>query len=142
MTFRTALLAGVILAPLAGCASSIERVRETVAAAPDWYDARATEVRGEGYPNIAGVPTLQAGERGPVRDLDSGRRELQDAERLFRMDPRAVPPGLELAEMQAWAARVKAELDAIAAEPGDFLTDEEVAQARALFERARGQLQG
>ncbi|MCI4646181.1 MAG: hypothetical protein MRY64_15470 [Hyphomonadaceae bacterium] len=121
---------------LTGCASSFGKVRETVAAAPDWYDDRAAEVRGEGYPRISRIPALDAGERS-TDELEEGQQAVAAAEALFRMDPRAVPPGLELAEMMAWAEAARSEADIVASEPGGHLTAEDVAALRALFERSR-----
>ena len=121
---------------LTGCAGSFGKVRETMAAAPDWYDERAAEVRGEGYPSISRIPALDAGERSTA-ELEEGEEAVEAAEALFRMDPRAVPPGLELAEMQAWADAARGEANAIASEPGEHLTAEDIAALRALFERPR-----
>ena len=121
---------------LAGCANSFDKVRDTVAAAPDWYDQRAAEVRGEGYPSISRIPELDAGSRS-TDEIDEGRAAVVAADALFRMDPRSVPPGLELEEMMAWAAAARAEADAVASEPGGHLTEEDVAALKALFERPR-----
>ena len=133
MILRTSLLA----VALTGCATSYESVRDTMANAPDWYDARKTEVMGEGYPRVGAIPTLSREDRKSNR-LESTRSAVQRAERLFRMDPRAVPPGLELAEMMAWAEAFRAELAAMD-EPGDFLTDEEAEALRGLFSLPRAQ---
>lgn len=121
---------------LAGCTSSLDRVRETVANAPDWYDERAAEVRGEGYPSISRIPELAASERAET-GLESARTEISDAEALFRMDPRSVPPGLELDRMLAWAAEMQAAFEAEAEAEADHLTDEEVLRLQALFDRPR-----
>ncbi len=123
---------------LAGCASSFDKVRDTVAAAPDWYDQRAAEVRGEGYPSVSRIPELEAGERSTA-EIDAGREAVAAADALFRMDPRAVPPGLELQEMLAWAEEARAEAEAVANEPGGHLTAEDVAALRALFDRPRAE---
>ncbi|MEO0817300.1 MAG: hypothetical protein AAFX86_08320 [Pseudomonadota bacterium] len=112
------------------------KVRETIAAAPEWYQDRAVEVRGEGYPSIGRVPALKAGDRSPVQ-LESGRDDAIAAEELFRLDPRSIPPGLELDAMMAWADAAKASAAEEAAEPGNHLTDEEVKALRALFSTAR-----
>lgn len=126
------------LAPaLAGCAGSVQAVRGAVAAAPDWYDARAAEVRGEGYPRIGAIPTLDRQARSREA-LAAGRSEVARAEALFRMDPRAVPAGMELEEMMAWAEAARAEIEAAAQAPADHITDEEVAELKALFDRPRG----
>lgn len=121
---------------LTGCASSFDKVRDTVAAAPDWYDQRAAEVRGEGYPSISRIPALDAGERSTA-EIEAGREAVEAAEILFRMDPRAIPPGLELETMLAWADAARSEADAIAAEPGNHLTEEDIVALKALFNRPR-----
>ena len=131
MLFRTSLLA--LLAT--GCASSYERVRETVSSTPDWYEARKTEVIGEGYPKIGTIPTLTDDQRR-TDQLVRTRTAVERAETLFRMDPRSVPAGLELAEMIQWAEAFRAELAELD-EPGDFLSDEEARQLRNLFASPR-----
>lgn len=133
MILRTSLLA----AALTGCASSYDTVRDTMSNAPDWYEARKTEVMGEGYPSIGTIPTLSADDRRSNR-LDATRSAVQRAETLFRMDPRAVPPGLELEEMLAWAESLQAELAALDT-PGQFLSDEDAEALRMLFARPRAE---
>lgn len=136
MTTRIFLYGVASSALLAGCTNSLDRVRDTVANAPDWYDARAAEVRGEGYPSISRIPELAASERATT-GLESARTEISDAEALFRMDPRSVPPGLELDRMLAWAQDVQSAFEAEAAAEADHLTEEEVRRLRSLFDRPR-----
>ncbi len=134
MHIRISLLA--LLAT--GCASSYEKVRDTMSNTPDWYEARKTEVIGEGYPKIGTIPTLTDEQRRSGQ-LKGTRSAVERAEALFRLDPRSVPAGLELAEMMQWAEAVRAEL-AERDKPGDFLSDEEARQLRNLFAspRAKG----
>lgn len=136
MKFGKSCLAIALATSSTACASGMGKVRETIAAAPEWYQDRAVEVRGEGYPSIGRVPALKAGDRSPVQ-LESGRDDAIAAEELFRLDPRSVPPGLELDAMMAWADAAKASAAEEAAEPGNHLTDEEVKALRALFSTAR-----
>lgn len=140
MNLRVILLSGVLAtgfaSGLAGCASSIDSMRDTVASAPDWYDARRAEVRGEGYPDVGRVPQL-TNEQASTSNLQETRADIAATEVLFLMDPRAVPPGLELDEMLDWARQVKAEATAYASEPGNHLTPEDVDQLRAIFETRR-----
>lgn len=114
----------------------MDAVRETIASAPEWYQDRAQEVRGEGYPSIGRIPTLEPGE-GSAAALDAGREVVLGAEELFRLDPRSVPPGLELETMLEWANLAKTEANREAAEPAHHLTDAEVEALRALFDSAR-----
>lgn len=131
------VLIGCLLLSAGGCTNSFARVADTIAAAPDWYEARRKEVRGEGYPDISRIPTLSVGEARGL-DLDDVRADIEVIEALFRADPRAVPPGMELEEMRAWANQAIAEANALA-EPGDLLTDEEAEDLRGLFEVGRAQ---
>lgn len=133
MILRLSLFA----AALTGCANSYDTVRETMSNAPDWYEARKTEVIGEGYPHIGTIPTLSDEDRRSNR-LETTRSAVQRAETLFRMDPRAVPAGLELEEMLAWAESLRAEMAALDTS-GDFLTDEDAEALRMLFARPRAQ---
>jgi len=130
------LLAIALVSTTSACASGMGQVRDAISSAPDWYQDRAQEVRGEGYPSIGRIPTLDGGERS-VDDLETGRTEVIAAEELFRLDPRAVPPGMELETMLEWASLAKDELARAAAQPGDHLTDEEVRALKALFETPR-----
>ncbi|MEM6947919.1 MAG: hypothetical protein AAF486_07495 [Pseudomonadota bacterium] len=130
------LVLGLSTFGVGGCASGMGTVRETLAAAPDWYQDRAQEVRGEGYPSIGRIPSLDAGARSD-RALQTGLNEVVGAEELFRLDPRAVPPGLELDTMIEWADAQKRAADAQAPIAGGHLTDADLAALRALFEAPR-----
>ena len=46
----------VTFAFLVGCTSSIEKVQSLRSQAPDWYEARKVEFRGEGYPSLTDIP--------------------------------------------------------------------------------------
>lgn len=136
MKFGKNCLAIALAASSTACASGMGAVRETIASAPEWYQDRAQEVRGEGYPSIGRIPTLEAGDGSAVA-LDAGREVVLGAEELFRLDPRSVPPGLELETMLEWANLAKTEANREAAEPGRHLTDAEVEALRALFDTPR-----
>jgi len=134
--FRTGLLGAAAVIALSGCTSGFQKVRETVASAPDWYDERAAEVRGEGYPRVGEIPVLTAEEK-TSRNLLVSREEVTNAERLFAMNPRSVPPGLELERMLSWAVEAKADASAREADPFVHITDEELARLKALFDIPR-----
>ena len=54
------------------------------------------------------------------------------------MDPRSVPPSLELDRMLEWSRDARAAAEALDT-PGDFLTDEEAQALRARFDTDRAQ---
>ena len=56
---------------LAGCSGSFAKVRTAIDQAPEWYDARRVEIRGEGYPEIIDVPTIEKGQE-PGQTLEGG----------------------------------------------------------------------
>lgn len=134
--YKTALFCAAAALGLSGCTSGFQKVRETVAAAPDWYDERAAEVRGEGYPRVGDIPVL-TDEQRTTRNLSVGRTEVAAAERLFAMNPRSVPAGLELDVMMDWATDAKAQADAKSKEPFVHFNEEDLVRLRALFDLPR-----
>ena len=107
-----AALAGAAL--LGGCANLMQR--STIA--PDWFQAKAVEVKGEGYPQLADVPK--------AAPTPTDQAEWQTA----------------AAKLTAEAAKFEAEL--AKAEP--MPTEEEIraraAQLRALLEGRGTELEG
>jgi hypothetical protein len=99
----TVTLATVAL--LAGCASIVERTQ----GAPEWFDAKAREVRGEGYPKLREVPTArppspQAEET--QKRADTLKVEFKSAEDAAAAEPIATPD-----EIRARAAQLRAKAD-------------------------------
>ncbi len=133
---RAAILVPIIL--LAGCASSLERVRAMRAAAPDWYEARKVEISGEAYPKIGDIPLVEASAR-PGTQLAASGRDTMTALQKFQLDPRAEPATETAAEMLAWAAASRRAVEGQITAP-DFLTDEDVAALKAVFDVPRGRL--
>lgn len=128
----------VTFALVAGCASSIERVQAMRQQAPDWYEARKLEFRGEGYPDLNSVPALSPpGETR--RKLELSEEETLAALAKFNADPRAVPVTETAEEMQAWARQVRRAVEGRLPAP-DFLTDEEADALRARFDVPRARL--
>lgn len=133
---RTAIF--VTFALLAGCASSIEQVRSMRDQAPDWYEARKVEFRGEGYPRISEVPVLDTS-YNPIRTLALSEAETLAALEMFNNDPRA-DGAIESAEsIRAWARLNKRAVEGQIPAP-DFMTDEEAAALKARFDVPRGRL--
>ncbi|MDJ0921259.1 MAG: hypothetical protein QNI84_09035 [Henriciella sp.] len=128
----------VTLIAVAGCASSMDRVRELRAAAPDWYEERKVELAGEGYPSIRDVPEL-GGYPDLQRDLGLSEAETIAALNMFQNDPRAEPTTETPDEMLAWVVATRRAVMGRLPAP-DFMTDEEVAAIKALFDTPRGRL--
>ncbi|MEP1142281.1 MAG: hypothetical protein ABJH52_01070 [Henriciella sp.] len=128
----------VTFALLAGCSSSIERVQSMRAQAPDWYEARKVEFRGEGYPDLGSVPELSP--RGEsLRKLEMSEAETLAALEVFTSDPRAQGPAETPAEILAWASEVRRAVEGRIPAP-DFLTDAEVEEIKARFDVPRARL--
>lgn len=133
---RAALI--VIIAGLAGCAGPLDRVRELRANAPDWYEARRTEIAGEGYGNIRDIPRISEDAR-PGKVLPMTRSETLLALARFEGTDRIALPQETAEEMRAWVADVRKVFDENVPEP-DFLTDEDVIELKARFDVPRAQL--
>ena len=133
---RASLFVTFIL--LTGCASSIERVQAMRAEAPEWYEARKVEFRGEGYPDLNSVPELS--DRGrTLRKLELSEAETLATLELFNSDPRAQAPQETPAQIRAWALEVKRAVEGQLPAP-DFLTDAEVEELKARFDVPRARL--
>ena len=108
------------------------------AEAPEWYEARKTEFRGEGYPSLASVP-----EPDPV-DNPRNRLELSEADVMaalerFNNDPRAGLAAETPEAMRAWALEVRRAVEGQLPAP-DFMTDAEVEEIKARFNVPRARL--
>jgi len=128
----------VTFALLAGCSSSIERVQSMRAQAPDWYEARKVEFRGEGYPDLNSVPELST-PGVSLRQLRMSEAETLAALELFTSDPRAQGPAETPEEILAWAQEVRRAVEGRIPAP-DFLTDAEVEEIKARFDVPRARL--
>ena len=111
MNRRSAIVAGLLGASLlGGCADLMQR--STIA--PEWFQAKAVEVKGEGYPDIRDIPQS----RGPT----GGAAEWEG----------------EAAALKSQAAKIEADAAKTAAEGETLPTDEELrakaAQMRALID--------
>ena len=128
----------VTLALMTGCASSMDRVRELRAAAPDWYEARKVELAGDGYPSIGDVPEVGA-YPDLQRDLALSEEETRAALEMFANHPRAELATETPSEIAAWVELTKRAVMGRLPAP-DFLTDEEVAALKAVFDTPRARL--
>jgi len=128
----------VTFAFLVGCTSSIEKVQSLRSQAPDWYEARKVEFRGEGYPSLTDIP--EPSQRNEARvSLRLSEAETLAALEMFYSDPRAEPATETPEEVRAWALEVKRAVEGQLPAP-DFLTDEEVEDIKARFNVPRARL--
>ncbi len=123
---------------LASCASSIEKVQAMRAEAPDWYETRKQEFRGEGYPDLNSIPERRT-DYDPVEKLELSEAETLAALDMFKTDPRSALAEETPAEIEAWAADLKRAVEGRLPAP-DFLTDAEVEEIKARFQIARARL--
>ena len=123
---------------LAGCASSIEKVQSLRAQAPDWYEARKVEFRGEGYPSLNEIPEPTKRKR-TIRRLRLSEAETLAALDMFYSDPRAEAALETPDELRIWALEVRRAVEGQLPAP-DFLTDDEVEAIKARFTVPRARL--
>ncbi|MEO0549522.1 MAG: hypothetical protein AAFZ91_06355 [Pseudomonadota bacterium] len=128
----------VILALMAGCSSSMDKVRELRTAAPDWYEERKVELAGGGYPSITDVPAV-GGFPDLQRNLALSEAETRAALNMFATHPRAELASETPADLAAWVELTRRAIMGRLPAP-DFLTDEEVAVLKAVFDTPRGRL--
>ena len=124
-------LMSVSILLIAGCTGSYAKVRTAINQAPDWYDARRAEIRGEGYPDLNEVKELTPDEL-PGKTLPAAAARVDILQAYFDSNERAEPPAEAAAEMAALLTRVEAGFAALPADPG-FLTQDEIALIEAAF---------
>ncbi|MFN7165230.1 MAG: hypothetical protein ACK4P2_10480 [Hyphomonas sp.] len=125
------LLCGVPLLLASACTSSFSKVRGALNDAPEWYEARRTEIRGEGYPDIADIPTVDANWK-PGEGLAASGDQIAIIQAAFAADERAQLPAAGAAEIEAVLAEIKGAFEP-GLPPGEFFTDTEIAAIRASF---------
>lgn len=106
-----------------------------VDAAPEWFQERRVELRGENYPDIRTVPQI---DRGEIPKLDAGSQKLVDPvkAKAFLENPRAQAPTITSDDILAWVRSRQQVFDAISA---PFL-GEFIAPDTSVFDAPRGQL--
>ncbi len=102
MTIRIAIAAAAGLALLGGCADLMGRS----VVAPDWFEAKADEVKGQGYPDLHSVP--EPGEFTSREDWEVVARELETEAAPLRAGAASEEPALSSAEIRARAAQLRA----------------------------------
>ena len=114
MLRRLAIMAGIGAAALTGGCADVMQQSYISQIAPEWFEAKAVEVKGEGYPELSDIPETRAVSGGSQQEWE-GRAEALKAE----------------------AAKIEARLNA----EGGFRTEEDLrataAQWRACVEEGR-----
>jgi len=128
---------GASVISVSACATPVGAVRQTVASAPEWYQEARVEIRGEGYPDVSRVVSLER-DRGGDGATEATRLAVADAEADLLRSISAAPADEALQEALAWAA---SEQSAFAGLEGrqDFLSEADIAALRALFDVRRAQ---
>ena len=124
-------LIGVSCLLLVGCTNSFTKVRDAVNQAPDWYETRRQEIRGEGYPVLAEVPTIAPGEL-PGKTLPASAKRVSALAAQFAETARAELPANGPAEIAAVGAEIRQQFAGLD-ESSNFLTDDEIAAIRNSF---------
>lgn len=132
---RTGVFVTFVL--LAGCAGSVEKLQAMRAEAPDWYEARKVEFRGEGYPDLGSIPEPRGD--NPLRKLELSEEETRAALALFNDNPRSELATETPEEIKAWADEVRRAVEGRLPAP-NFLTDAEIEAIKARFNVARARL--
>ncbi len=128
-------LLSVMLMALSGCSTSYAKVREALNQAPDWYEDRRREIRGEGYPRLADVPR-NADLAAATASLSVTGERITQLREAFERDARAAAPSAAEADILAVLAEIRGAFPA-AEPPPEFLTDAEIAAIRDLFNTPR-----
>lgn len=106
MRFRPLLLIALAAPVLGGgCVSSM--LDQAADAKPEWFEAAAREVKGEGYPELADVP--KADPAGQSREsMDTQAAKLKAAAAVFNNNPELSIPTETEEEIRARAAQLRA----------------------------------
>lgn len=131
MKNTTIPLLGVSCLLLVGCSNSFAKVRGAVDQAPDWYETRRVEIRGEGYPELAEVPSIAPGEL-PGKTLPESARRVAVLTAEFANSARAELPADGPARIAAVANEIRQQFAGFDAS-SNFLTDAEIAAIRNSF---------
>lgn len=128
-------LIGVSCLLLGACTNSFGKVRQAVADAPDWYEQRREEIRGEGYPEVIDIPVISA-DNMPGQTLHLSAERAAELRAAFETSDRAGVPANTLAEITALRESIRQGFAGLPADPG-FLTEEEISAIRASFDVPR-----
>jgi hypothetical protein len=95
-----------------GCADLMQR--STIA--PEWFQAKAVEVKGEGYPEFKDIPTAE-GVKGALAQWEAEADDLRKEATEVEAQLASVPPPPTEEEIRAMAAQWRAQVDGQTAAP-------------------------
>ncbi|WP_139792252.1 hypothetical protein [Henriciella litoralis] len=102
---------------------------------PGWFEARQTELAGDGYPDLGRVP-VNSTYRESKFELSGTRKVNQSLLVSVLQSPRSAPTYLTPEAISQWGDVKRASVEKMNVR-ADFLTDEEVAALKAKFNRSR-----
>lgn len=116
MVRPVALMAGfAVLATLGGCADLMQQTAISQIA-PEWFEAKAVEVKGEGYPELSDIPEVRPFE-GTQRQWTQEANALKTSAEELEARTEADGPYPTPDELRATAAQWRALADGSPAEP-------------------------
>ncbi len=95
-----------------GCADLMQR--STIA--PEWFQAKAVEVKGEGYPEFKDIPTAE-GVKGALAEWEAEAADLRKEAAEVEAQTASAGTPLTPEEIRAKAAQWRAEVDGQTAAP-------------------------
>lgn len=113
---------------LGGC-SSLDNVIGGIGNAPDWFQQRRVEIRGEGYPSFRDVPKNVSETQQRAR-LTLSEAEALAALELFKSNLRSQPPEMTVDDISAVAADIRKAVEKPMPMVDPILTPEEVEALR------------
>ena len=127
---RRLIISLVFLIP--GCASLDDGVGG-ISNTPEWFQTKRVEIRGEGYPDLSGVPLAETATGNIENDLDKEEyaRTLLDG---FLKDERSQPATISLDEIDARADEMNERLGLPSVAFDRILTSAEIAALRAKLQ--------
>ncbi len=136
MKFIAILLPVAASLALAGCTSSFSKVSQAVKDAPDWYDDRRKEVRGEGYPELAEIPKITADTK-PGKTLPQAQARATGVAAQFEALDAAMNAQPTAATMDARFKEIEARIDASQRAPVAQMTEAQADAIRKKFDVPR-----
>jgi hypothetical protein len=104
---RTAIAVGIGCVALTGGCADLMQQSYITQIAPDWFESKAVEVKGEGYPELKDVPQTRAF-TGSRQEWEASAAQLEQAADVIETKVAADGPIRSDEEVRATAARLRA----------------------------------
>ncbi|MEL7481853.1 MAG: hypothetical protein AAGJ29_09845 [Pseudomonadota bacterium] len=114
-----------LLMLLSGCAS-VDNLFGGFASAPEWFNERRVEIRGEGYPKLRDVPVADDFREVSAR-MREGGFETEEARFIMENHPRAELSPYTPYELASFSAPLLAQLPDIKPDPEALYSADELA---------------